>query len=70
MRHTRCVAPIDGVEGREPRPPSHGPNGGVADSLQNARDEAFRAAWERRTLIASVLLWEGRADERCSVRAL
>jgi hypothetical protein len=27
--------------------PSHGPNGGVADSLDEAK-AAFRAAWERR----------------------
>jgi hypothetical protein len=27
------------------RPPSHGPNGGVADSLDEAK-AAFRAAWD------------------------
>jgi hypothetical protein len=33
--------------GRRPHPrlPTHGPNGGVADSLDEAKS-AFRAAWE------------------------
>jgi hypothetical protein len=37
------------------------PNGGVTDSLDEAK-AAFRAAWERP-------LSDGRSDEKCSVRA-
>ena len=38
--------------------PSHSPNGGVADSLDEAK-AAFRAAWERP-------LSPEKADEKCS----
>jgi hypothetical protein len=38
--------------------PSHGPNGGVADTLDEAK-AAFRAAWERP-------LSQKQADEICS----
>jgi hypothetical protein len=49
-----------------PRPaPVHGPNGGVADSLDEAK-AAFRAAWDApwRRKQKSVLVWRGRMHAR------
>jgi hypothetical protein len=40
------------------RAPSHGPNGGAADSLDEAK-AAFRAAWQRPLSVTG-------ADEICS----
>jgi hypothetical protein len=65
MRHTNCFAPIRGVEAiteglgwlradddrMERRAPSHGPNGGAADSLDDAK-AAFRAAWGRQRALS------------------